>query len=103
MPITCSLAQRVPRGPFSAGTKKMSSATGRWLSCAVRYAEMELRMYEVARAFSAWLFEAAFQLSTAGFIPASNSRFAKFRASSAWSDFKTTRSEEHTSELQSRE
>jgi len=34
---------RPPR-PFNAGTKKMSSATGSLLSCAVRYAEMELRM-----------------------------------------------------------
>src|SRR2546422_43065 len=33
---TCSLAHPVPRGPFKAGTKKMSSATGSLLSCAVR-------------------------------------------------------------------
>ena len=48
--------------PLSAGTKKMSSATVSLSACAVRYAEIEFKIYEVCRAFSAWLFDAASQL-----------------------------------------
>src|SRR3954468_8838646 len=88
--MTCSQAHPVPRGPLSAGTKKMSSAIGSLLSGAVREAEIEFRMYDVWRAFRAWLLEAAFQLITAGVMPASYSRLAKLRASSAWSDLRTT-------------
>src|SRR6266576_2855620 len=51
---------------------------------------MELRIYPVWRAFSAWLLDAAFQLITDGFIPALKSRTPNVRASSVWSDLSTT-------------
>ena len=62
-------------GPFSAGTKKTSSATRGLTCCIVRYAEIELTMYDSLPATSAWLLDAGFQAKTSFVIASSNRPF----------------------------
>src|SRR6202795_2418519 len=51
---------------------------------------MEFRMYDVSCALNAWLFDAAFQLSTAWVMPTAYSRLAYSSARSVSGEFRTT-------------
>src|SRR5262245_60487936 len=51
---------------------------------------MEFRMYDVSCALNAWLFEAAFQLSTAGVMPTAYSRLVYSSAARVSGELRTT-------------
>ena len=68
----------------------MSSATSGSVSCEVRQAEIELRMYDSCPAARPWLLDAAFQEKTSGVIASRYNRAMKSTASTACGELITT-------------